>query len=305
MRLGNNAHCKGLFNVVTLASLLVLLPLYAQGQVAATKAPTTFLKLLAASHTGKYMINPAYDYILNVDSNPYAYTVRVNGWILSSSPGTANNHFSSTRLGLYLMQGKNTVSIHIGPPPKGVTPGDKFDVQAQSLRGTLVSYLWDPAKPHKPLPVQAEAHFEVPHLPLGPWAWQSAPKITLDAPTKQAINAHIKRLYDALNTKNVNEATALFALMNREDSATDGTSAAASDAASRANWVQEFAVPHWRMDPIDYAHLRYTLEADGRAVLVLRADGSDVLRIASDLGAKGGSYDLYLSLIHGQWTLIR
>ena len=303
--LDNNARRKGLFEATTLTSLLVLIPLHVQGQATARKAPLTFLRPLAASHTGKYMINPAYDYILNVDSNPYAYTVRINGWLLSSSPGTANNHFSSTRLGLYLIEGQNTVSIHIGLPPKGLPPRDKFDVQVQSLRGTLVSYLWDPAKHHSTLPVQAEEHFEVPHLPHGPWAWQNAPKITLDAPTKAAINAHIKRLYDALNTKNVNEATALFALMNREDSATDSTSAAESDAASRANWVQEFAVPHWRMDPIDYTHLHYTLEANGRAVLVQRANGSDVLRIASDLGDNGGSYDVYLSLIHGQWTLIR
>ncbi len=304
MRLGN-ARRKCLAKSVALAFLLVLLPLHVQGQVAATKAPTTFLKLLAASHTGKPMIGTYYNYILDVDPNPYAYTVRVNGWTLSSSPGDANSHFSSTRLGLYLVQGKNAVSIHIGPPPKGVPPGHKFDVRVRDAAGTAAAYHWDPAKPHAPIPVQAETHFEVPHLPLGPWAWQTAPKITLDAPTKAAINAHIKRLFDALNTKNVEEATALFAARNREDSATDGTSAAESDAASRADWMRRFAVPGWRMDPIDYSKLHYTLEADGRAVLVLRADGSDVLRTASSLNGEGGSYDLYLSLIHGQWTLIR
>ncbi len=253
---------------------------------------------------GKHIINPAYDYILNVDSNPYAYTVRVNGWLLSSSPGASDNHFSSSRLGDYLAQGKNTVSIHIGPPPKGVTPGNKFDVQVQTVRGAVVSYLWNPAKAHAPLPVQAEAHFEVPHLPLGPWVWQTAPKIILDAPAKGAINAHIKRLYDALSSKNADEATALFAISNREGSAVTGYSAAESDAVSHADWTEEFSDPHWHMDPIDYSKLHYTLEAEGRAVLVQRADGSDVLRTTNvDKDGLLTSYDI--NLVHGQWALVR
>jgi len=302
----NNTRRKPLFEATMLAFFLALLPLHAQGQPAAENKPATSRKTAAVTHTGKHMINPAYDYILNVDSNPYAYTVRVNDWLLSSSAGTANNHFSSTRLGDYLVQGKNTVSIHIGPPPKGVPPQDKFDLQVQTVRGAVLSYLWNPAKPHAPIPVQAEAHFDVSHLPLGPWAWQTAPKITLDAPTKAAINAHIKHLFDALNTKSVNKATALFATSNREGSAITGYSTAESDAVSHADWTEEFSDPHWRMDPIDYAHLRYTLEADGRAVLVQRADGGDVLRTTTvDKDGLLTSYDINLSLVHGRWTLVR
>ncbi len=302
----NNARCRLLFEATTLASLLAFLPLHVKGQAATQKAAVAPKKSAAVSHTGKHMINPTYDYILDVDSNPYAYTVRLNGWILSSSPGDANNHFSSTRLGEYLVEGRNTVSVHIGPPPKGVPPQDKFDVQVRTAQGTVLSYLWNPAKAHAPLPVQAEARFDVPRLPLGPWAWQTAPKITLDAATKTAINAHVKRLFDALNTKNADEAMALFALSNREGAAISGISAAKADAVSHADWAGEFSDPHWRMDPIDYAHLRYILEADGRAVLVQRADGSDVLRTSSvDKDGLLTSYDINLSLIHGQWTLIR
>lgn len=305
MMFDKNSRCERLLKADALTFLLVLLPLYAHGQAATQKMLPASPKPAATSPTGKPLVGTYYNYILDVDPNPYAYTVRVNGWLLSSSPGDADTHFSSTRLGLYLVQGKNTISIHIGSPPKGVPPGHKFDVRVRDAAGTAAAYHWDPAGPHAPLPVQAEAHFDVPHLPLRPWAWQSAPKITLNASTKKAINAHIKRLYDALNTKNAAEATALFAPGNREDSALDGTSAAESDAASRADWMSRFAAPGWRMDPIDYATLHYTLEAGGRAVLVLRADGSDVLRTTLPLNGEGGSYDLYLSLVHGQWTRIR
>lgn len=250
-------------------------------------------------------MHPSYNYILDVDPNPYAYIVRLNDWPLSQSPGDKDTHSSSTRLGPYLVEGRNTVSIHIGPPPLGVPPGHKFGVRARGVEGTLVDYLWDPAKPHAPLPAQAEAHFQA-HLPHGPWAWQTAPKITLDAPAEAGINAHVRRLFDVLGARNVQEATALFAARNRDDAATSGVPAAEAEGASRAGWVKTFADPHWRMDPIDYAHLRYTLVADGRAVLVQRADGGDVLRTAS-VNADGllASYDVYLSLIHGQWTLIR
>ncbi|AMR28504.1 hypothetical protein A0257_16330 [Hymenobacter psoromatis] len=281
------------------------LPLPGHGQTATKKTPAIPPKSAAVAHPGKPVIGTYYNYILDVDPNPYAYTVRVNGWLLSSSPGEANTHFSSTRLGWYLVQGQNTVTIDIGPPPKGVPPGYQFAVRVRTAAGTVAAYHWDPAKPHASLPVRANAQFEVPRLPLGPWAWQTAPRITLDAPTKAAINAHIKRLFNALDTKNVEAAVALFAPRNREDSAIDGTSAAESDAASRADWLRMFAVPGWHLDLIDYSKLHYTLEADGRAVLVLRANGSDVLRTTSSLDGAGGSYDLYFSLIHGQWTLIR
>ena len=240
----SDARRKRLFAASVSTSFLAFFSLHAQGQVSAQRAPATPLKSGATPHTGKHMTHPTYNYVLDVDPNPYAYTVRVNDWIVSHSPGDANTHFSSTRLGLYLVEGQNTVSIHIAPPPKGVPPGHKFDVTVRDPAGTAAVYHWDPAKPHAPIPVQAKVHFDVPHLPLGPWAWQTAPKITLDAPTKAAINAHVKRLFDALNTKNADEATALFAPGNRDVAAMDGHSAAQADAASRANWVQEFSDPH-------------------------------------------------------------
>jgi len=291
------AACAG----TTLGAILCS-PTYAapEREPAALQAGKARVGKAAAGHG----VSPSYNYVLDVDPNPYAYTVRLNGWVVSESPGDANDHFSSGRMGMYLAEGRNTVSVHIGPPPKGVSPGHTFGVRVRGVEGTLLNYLWGPAKPHTPLPVQAEAHFDA-RLPLGPWAWQTAPRITLDAPAKAAINAHVKRLFDALDAKNVADATALFALMNREAAAMSGTSAAEAEAASRKDWAKEFADPHWRMDPIGYARLRYTLEADGRAVLVLRADGGDVLRTVPDTSGNFGSYDVNLSLVHGQWALIR
>ena len=58
--------------------------------------------------------------------------------------------------------------------------------------------------------------------------------------------------------------------------------------------------------PIDYSTLHYTLEADGRAVQVQRANGDDVLQTTNvDKDGLLTTYDLHLSLIHGQWTRIR
>ncbi len=270
----------------------------------ATRKPTA-RKPTARKPTARKLVMMSYSYVLDVGPAPYAYSVRLNGWPIDDSPGDKNTRFSSTRIGLYLVEGRNTVSIHIGPPPKGIPPGHKFDVTVRDVQGTVEDYHWNPAKPHIPIPVQAEIHFNA-HLPHGPWAWQSAPEITLDAPTKTAINAQVKRFFDALNTKNVAEADALFALRNRDDAATSSVSDTEALAAAHAGWVTTFADPHWRMEPIDYAHLRYTLVADGRAALVQRADGSDVLRTAAaNSDGLFTSYDVYLSLIHGQWTLVR
>ena len=244
-------------------------------------------------------------YALDVENTSLVYTVTLNGWLVDTSPGNTNGHFSSTRVGEYIADGDNVVSVHLSAPdPKFLS---SFGVTVRTTGNPLLFYYcWDASvpHPHPPLPVQHEGHFTT-HLPHGPWAWQTAPKITLDAPTKAAINAHLKRLFDALNTKNVDEATALFLLRNRDYLLSLGETVAEADQDNRKGWIERFATPGWHMYPIDYPHLRYELVANGRVVRVLRPDGGlPLINATADPDGGHTAYDIYLCLVHGQWTLI-
>ncbi len=249
-------------------------------------------------------MQPTAIYALDIPNTKQAFAVSLNGWHIDNNPGGPQGYFSSAFVGQYIADGQNTVSISLAPPPHGQAP-DRFQVRIRSSEGEAFYYDWEPDNPKHTLPMEINKHFEA-HLPHGPWAWQTAPKITLDAPTKATINAFVKRLYDALNTKNVDEATALFAPRAKELAAAGNESDKDAVAEVRSGWTGDFAKPDWRMDPIDYAHLEYTLCAEGRAVQIARADGAYVLREIVDKNAKTQpSFDIILCQVKGQWVLIR
>ena len=245
-------------------------------------------------------------FALDVTNTKLVYTITLNGFPVDDSPGNANGHFSSTRVGKYIADGQNTVSIHLSAPDPKFLSSFALGLRA-SGNPQLFEYEWDASvpHPHPPLPVQHEGHFTT-HLPTGPWAWQTAPKIILDAPTKAAINAHLKRLFDALNTKNIAASVALFAPRNHEEALALGQTAAEADQDSQEGWKEDFTSPGWRMYPIDYPHLRYELVANERVVHVLRSDGGvPLINAAADSDGLHSSYDIYLCLVHRQWTVIR
>lgn len=245
------------------------------------------------------------DYAIDVRPTTLAYSIRLNDWPIADSPGVPQGRSTSTRVSTSIINGRNALTIYIARPKHASPRIPYFEVRVRDVEGVIFAYVWDSSKPHAPLPIQTEAHFET-HAPHEPWAWQSGQRVTLDSPTEGAISAQVRHLFDALSAKNVAAATALFAVRSREDAIVSGLPPDQARQQAHGEWVEAFASPHWHMDPVDHAHLRYTLMAGGRVVLVQRADGGDVLRTAS-VNADGliASYDIYLSLIHGQWTLIR
>lgn len=244
-------------------------------------------------------------YALDIPNTKQAFTVSLNGWPISSNGGGPEGYFSSTRVGDSVADGQNTVTIHVLAPAHGAPPLDRFQVRIRATSGQVFYYDWEPNDPKRPLPFTTEGHFEA-HLPHGPWAWQSAPKVTLDAKAKEGISAFVKRLFAALDAKNLDESTALFLLRNREDGLARGMTLAEADSENRSDWADSFKDPQWHMAPVDYAHLQYTLLADGRVVHVRAADGYSPLRVAkANADGSRDAYDVFLSLVNGEWTLIR
>lgn len=252
----------------------------------------------------KVAMSHSSDYAVDVRPTTLAYSVRLNDWPISDSPGVPEGLSTSTRVGTAIINGRNTLTIHIASPKRASSRIPYFEVRVRDVEGVIFTYIWDSTKPHAPLPVQLEAHFET-HAPHEAWAWQEGQKFTLDAPIEQAIGVQVRHIFEALQAKNVAEASALFAVRSREDAVVSHIPAAQAQTQAHAEWVDAFASPNWRMDPADYAHLHHTLMANGRVVLVQRADGGDVLRTVPDPKGNVLSYDIYLSQINGHWTLVR
>ena len=283
---------------------LLLSPVPAEA--APSKAQAAPKKLPAAAPTTSSKGKPAMPlfpvFALDVPSTHQPFSVYLNGWLLDSSDGGPQAYFSSSKIGIYVADGTNTLTLHILPTAHSYPVLSPFQVRIRSTDGEVFYYLWDPSNPteaKRPLPFTTQKHFTA-HLPHS-WAWQTAPKITLDAPTKQAINAHIKEMFDALNTKNVDKATALFLLEGQEGNVARNIPVVDAEAPVRTQWKQNFAIPNWHMLPINYATLTYDLIGDGRVVNV---SGPGDTYVLVDAG-KNAAFDINLSLINGQWTQVR
>lgn len=263
----------------------------------------------AAAPGAKAAVMPYQRYALDVPNTKMAFTVALNGWPIIQSAGGPDGFFSSTLVGDSVADGDNAVTLHVAAPPHGKSPRsnvlDQFRVNIRAAGGPAFSFAWEPGDPRHTPPFTVVGHFRA-HLPGGPWAWQAAPRVTLDAQAEAGIVAHMRRLFGALDTKNVAETCALFLLRNREDGLARGMTAAEADATQPADWANFFKDPQWHLTPVEYAHLRYSLLAEGRVVHVSRADGYRPLEVAK--ASEDGSHvawDVFVCLVNGQWTLIR
>jgi hypothetical protein len=249
---------------------------------------------------GKKAVPPSSRYVLDIPNTKMGFAVYVNGWLIDHNPGGKVGYFSSSRLGSAVADGQNTVILYVDNPKVAPPPQDRCEVRIRSEAGEAFHYDWEPGDPKRPLPFEAKGHFTA-HLPHGPYTWQRGSTVAIGAKEKEGLNALIVRVESALEARNVGETTALFQAQVRDGGLARGLTASEAAAENRAEWVKSFADPHWRRDPIDFAHLTYAVIADGRAVEVRRADGGLVFRAAAP---PHEGYDVVFCLVDGRWTLI-
>ena len=248
---------------------------------------------------GKLVIASS-SFVLDIPNTRMAFAVYLNGWLIDHNPGGKVGYFSSNRLGSAVADGENTVTLYVDRPNGVPPPADRCEVRVRSEAGEVYHYDWEPGDPKRPLPFEATGHFTA-HLPHGPYTWQRGAAVKLDGPTKESLNAFLRRVYGALSARNLGESEALFSAQVRDQYLARGQSQSEADAENRAEWEKAFSDPHWRVDPIDFAGLKYTVIAEGRVVEVRRADEGLVFREAAP---PHDGYDVLFCLVGGKWTII-
>jgi len=244
-------------------------------------------------------------YTQDVQSDGEVVTVTLNGWPVADLKGGQDTGLISYAV----VDGANHLSVTIAPPAGGKKPGpaDAATVLIQRDDAPPFSLKWRAdAQPPQPLPLHREITFQSGQSGshFGPRAWQNAPPVTLDA-AEQAIRAQVHRFRDTLNAKDLEAMVRTFAARDREDARAHGETPQQNEAAARADYQEMLAEPHWRMEPIHDERLQYHLVAGGRVVLVDYGDGRHVLTTVPAPNGDVSAFDLYLSLINGQWTIVR
>ncbi len=255
-----------------------------------------------APKSGRRATNAAYTQDVRSDSP--AVTVLLNGWPIADLKGGGQE---AGLINDAVIDGANHLSVTVAPPPGGRKPGpaDAASVLIQRDNATVFSLKWRAdAAPLQPLPLHRDLTFQS-GSHFGSRAWQSAPPVTLDAAAEQAIRAQVHGFRDTLNARDLEGMVRMFAVRDREDALSHGETPQQNAAAARADYRGMLAEPHWRMAPIHDERLQYHLVADGRVVLVDYGDGRHVLTTTPAPDGDVTAFDLYLSLINGQWAIVR
>ncbi|AMR28500.1 hypothetical protein A0257_16310 [Hymenobacter psoromatis] len=247
-------------------------------------------------------------YQSEVHSDELGLDVEINGISVESDEGGSGGQLLNT----FLLGEPNHLTITLHPPKGAARPPagafvifniNAFGRERTSKPELVYHYEWRQTNPAKPLPATIHAVLP-PVVRAGPLSWQAAPKVTLNAQSEAAINALVKRYYAALAAKDAGQLSELLNNSSRDASIALGRPLADIEASQKRRYQQDFADSHWRVKPVDYAHLQYHLCADNRIVAVVNPNGSAPLVSAPDANGSTSEFTVRVALLHGQWTLV-
>ncbi len=178
--------------------------------------------------------------------------------------------------------------------PYGAVVGGPERQLIQELRWPQAEH----EEPHLyPLPVRVE--FER-ATGTGPWSWEAAAKLTLDAGTRAEIESLLNRLWASLAQGD--PALFLEVAAPRFD---DLAEAFEDPPYKKRNAFRRLEAEIQGLQPLDPDTFDLRLAAGGRMVECLQKDWQPVLRGAPDEAGNEDHYDMFLARLEGEWRIVR
>jgi len=210
---------------------------------------------------------------------------------------TEPSPYLSVAAHMYVVDGENTLEIVVNPGPEPARARDRSGKslpENASVHGRLSAL--DPGQftddPKAPALIRADwasgPPGEAPKIVaarsnlgvmFGPWAWQSAPRLTLDAATVAQVEAVLERIRVSLQQ---GDASVLGRLARPKFEA----AARAFPARSLQETLRQFIAvvernaktPGWSMLPLDPAKFSFRLVAGGRLIECVNKDWKATIR---------------------------
>lgn len=107
---------------------------------------------------------------------------------------------------------------------------------------------------------------------FGSWAWQSAPKLTLDDATRQEAWTVLENVRSAIRTGDAKELFRLTELCVREVGRAFGEAREAESLAAIEGWIAQWAAEPERVLPIDTKAFDFRLVADDKILIPINRD---------------------------------
>lgn len=143
----------------------------------------------------------------------------------------------------------------------------------------------------------------------GPWRWQSAPRLSLDAPLRAELTALLERVGAALTAGDAASFLSLTAPRTADLARAYRRPLAEKEAELRRLVVDEARTAHGGVGPLEPAAWDLRLVGDGRLVDCVRKDGQAILRGPPHTlaGVEGfrSTYELSVARLDGTLQVVR
>lgn len=206
----------------------------------------------------------------------------------------------------WLIDGRNRVEIKL----KAIEKIDPVEVNAHlnlnlmDNQINLFSYAWKPGDTKKNLPQFTNGGFVL-GMEFGQWVWQQAEILELNEMLFREVNRYLQGVYESLNSGNIIETMNIFRVKAEEQARAYGMAIDTRITEQRRFFESWFSETGWRMQPIDYNSLEYTLCGDKRIIQLNKNDGSNVLQSVPVSSGEMISFPLFITKFNGNWLVIR
>ena len=249
------------------------------------------------------------DFTLAVECRDLILQIRINDVVLFKNRGERKT--SGLWMNDFIIDGVNTLEMNVEPPAysasSGIEPSaDAFArVVVQKNNTPVYSFQYPPDAPDSPtaLPTTASGEFES-GTQHGLWAWQRSDEIELNEETSAAATTHLRRLFEACEAKDVERAVEMFGVKIHERAVAFYRNKEECFQQEREFFNQRLNNPVWELETTDDDRIRYELCGNRRMIAVKTPNGASVLKW---IDYKGMNTDipLYLSMMNGQWMIVR
>ena len=140
--------------------------------------------------------------------------------------------------------------------------------------------------------------------PVGPWAWESAALLVLNASWGH-IEDFIARVHRALGAGDAGFMLQLSNIHLRELAAAYSLELAQERQTGMDVFAEEFARPDWAMEPLEPNSYDLRPCAGGRLVECVRADREPILRALPDAEGDIYFFTMFVGVVNGQLRVLR
>jgi len=246
------------------------------------------------------------NFTLAVECSDLILQIRVNDIILFKNVGERKT--SCRWINDFIFDGENTIEVSAELPAhlanSGVEPPLSSSARVILQKNDIPVYRFlYPQDPPLGLPSVDSSEFrsETQH---GLWSWQRSDEIELNEEATRTATTHLRRLINACEAKDVEQVIEIFQIKNRERAIAFYRDEEDYFQQEHKFFDERLNNPVWELEPVNDESIQYELCGKRRVVVAKILDSDNVLKW---IDYKGMNTDipLYLSMMNGQWMIVR